>query len=361
MNGSGAFILAIDSPSGLFADGPTDTKGGAVVKADYTLTFQFPKLSFLFAESAAHTGDWAVLPIGLHDDFIQELKAPHHLVTAADVRSILRERGRFDHKGHFGHALLIAGNPGKLGAAVLAAEACLRSGPGLLTLSLPPEGIPVLQTAVPEAMVVERPGDYQFIPVKELERYDSIAAGPGLGTGDTTSGALKFLIQGSSIPLILDADALNILGENKTWLAFLPKGSILTPHPKEFERIAGKSSHSFERMQMQKEMSIKYGVYIIVKGAHSCISTPEGHCWFNSTGNPGMATGGSGDSLTGILAGLMAQGYSPLETAILGTWVHGFAADLALEESAWEALLPSDINGMLGAAFRWLREEVSEE
>jgi NAD(P)H-hydrate epimerase len=187
-------------------------------------------------------------------------------------------------------------------------------------------------------------------------QFNSLAVGPGLGTDEPTANALKLLIQTFPHPLILDADALNILAENKTWLAFLPKGSILTPHPREFERMAGNCADSLERMEKQREMSQRFGIYVILKGAHSSISTPDGIIYFNTTGNPGMATGGSGDVLTGILLGIRAQGYTPLETALLGTYLHGFAADLALEESAWESLLPSDITAFLGSAFQLLRE-----
>lgn len=357
MNESGNPILAIDSPSGLFSDKPTDPKAGEVIRSIHTLTFQFPKLAFLFPENQDFVGDFTVLPIGLHPEYIDRADSKQHFILAADAANILKDRKKFDHKGTFGHALLVAGNTGKMGAAILAAEACLRSGPGLVTLSLPHEGIPILQTAVPEAMVFQRPTDYQFVAIKNIGTFSGIAAGPGLGTEEPTANALKFLIQSSGIPLVLDADALNILSENKTWLAFLPKGSILTPHPREFERLAGKSSDSFERLELLKEFCIRFGVYVILKGAHSCTCTPDGVVYFNSTGNPGMATGGSGDALTGILAGLMAQGYTPLQSALLGTYIHGLAADLALEGSSWEGIVPTDLIAHLGEAFSLLREE----
>lgn len=356
MNRAGARIISIDVPSGLFCDQPTKAAEGAVVRAWHTLSFEFPKLAFLFAENEAFVGEWSVLSIGLHPSFIKEVKTKHFLLEAREMAGILRARKKFSHKGTYGHALIIAGSIGKMGAAVLAASACLRSGPGLVSLSLPSGASPILNTVCPEVMTIERPGDFQFLDNKLTAAFTSIAIGPGLGTDEATASALKFLIQSINIPLILDADALNIIAENITWLAFLPKGSVLTPHPKEFERLAGKSSNSFEQLLKQIELSVKFGVYIILKGAHSCISTPDGNCYFNATGNPGMATGGSGDALTGILAGLMAQGYSSLETALLGTWIHGFAGDIALERSSWEALLPSDIIAELGEAFALLKE-----
>lgn len=185
-----------------------------------------------------------------------------------------------------------------------------------------------------------------------LAGYSAIACGPGIGTEERTQSALKLLIQDSGLPLILDADALNILAENRTWIPFLPKGSILTPHPKEFERLTGPSLHNFERNDMQREFSIKYGVYVILKGAHTCISTPDGTCYFNSTGNPGMATGGSGDVLTGILLGLKAQGYSSLETCLMGVYLHGLAGDLAADKWGFESLTANNITHHLGAAFK---------
>lgn len=356
MNQTKATIIAIDMPSGLFADQLNDYRKDPIIRAAYTLCFEVPRLCFFFAENEDYLGSWHILPIGLHPDALRAAETRHFLLTSPEIQPILKPRKKFAHKGHFGHACLVAGNPGKLGAAVMAAEACLRAGAGLLTVSLPPEGIPVMQTALPEAMVFERPTDYQFLPLKNLGTFNSLAVGPGLGTDEPTANALKLLIQTFPHPLILDADALNILGDNKTWLAFLPKGSILTPHPREFERMAGKCTDSLERLEKQREMSQRFGIYIILKGAHSSISTPDGIIYFNTTGNPGMATGGSGDVLTGMLLGLRAQGYTPLETALLGTFIHGFAADLALEESAWESLLPSDITAALGSAFHLLRE-----
>jgi NAD(P)H-hydrate epimerase len=238
-----------------------------------------------------------------------------------------------------------------MGAAVLAAKACLRSGPGLVTAHIPRSGNTILQTAVPEAMLFFDENEDLFSGIPDISAYSSIGAGPGIGQEDATGRAIKHLIQNSKIPLILDADALNILGENKTWIPFIPKGSILTPHPKEFERIAGKSSDDFERNKIQREMSIRHGLYIVLKGAHTAITTPEGNCYFNTTGNPGMATGGSGDVLTGILAGIKAQGYTSLETCLLGVYLHGLAGDLAAEEKGYEALIAGDIVEYLGNAY----------
>lgn len=349
---SGAVVIAIDIPSGMFADQLPESRNGAIIQADYTLTFQFPKLSFFFAESEQYTGVWDVLPIGLHPDFIQAAHTSHFMIEAGDIAAFLKPRRRFSHKGIFGHALLVAGSYGKMGAAILAAKSCMRSGAGLLTVHIPGKGYNVLQTAFPEAMVsIDEEQDF-FSRVKDILPYNAIAIGPGIGTADQTKSGLKLLIQHCRSPLILDADALNILGENKTWLSFLPPGSILTPHPKEFERIASKSTNSLDRLELQKQFSAKYNVFVILKGAFTSITSPDGRCYFNPTGNPGMASGGSGDVLTGILLGLLAQGYSPLTTCLAGTFLHGLAGDLAAVKRGYESLIASDIIDNLGKAFR---------
>jgi len=208
----------------------------------------------------------------------------------------------------------------------------------------------ILQTAVPEAMLAIDSDELIFSELPALDPYNAIGIGPGIGPGKPTQSAFKVLIQ-TGLPMIIDADAINILGENRTWLSFLPKGCILTPHPKEFERIAGKASDDFERNQKQREFSFKYSCYVILKGAYSAISAPDGKCYFNTTGNPGMATGGSGDVLTGIITGLMSQGYPPLETCLLGVYIHGLAGDLAAKTSGQEALIAGDIINHFGKAF----------
>ena len=195
------------------------------------------------------------------------------------------------------------------------------------------------------------PDDSIFTTVPDLAPYSAIAIGPGIGTADQTQRALKLLIQNSGSPLILDADAINILGENKTWLPFVPKESIFTPHPKEFERLAGKTPNDYSRNQEQRDFSIKYGVYIVLKGAYTAITTPDGRCYFNSSGNPGMATGGSGDTLTGIIAGIKAQGYTSFESCLLGVYLHGIAGDLAAKEQGYESLTATDIIDHLGESF----------
>ena len=295
-----------------------------------------------------------MLDIGISREFIDAATVQNFMLIQDQMGQILRKRNKFAHKGNFGHTLLICGSKGKMGAAVLSARAALRSGAGLVTIHIPNAGISILQTAAPEAMLSIDPDEDNFTAVPDLSSYSSIATGPGIGTDSKTAGALKVLIQNTSRPLIFDADAINILAENKTWLGFLPKGSIFTPHPREFERLAGKSSNNFERNRMQREFSLKFQCCIVLKGAHTAITAPDGRCFFNTTGNPGMATGGSGDVLTGIIAGLLAQGYPSLDSCLLGVYLHGLSGDLALKEQGFEALTASDIIDNLGKSFQTL-------
>ena len=355
INSGEARVVAIDVPSGLFCDTTTRAeKDPAVIRADYTLTFAPPKLAFFFPENDRFVGDWQLLNIGISQDFIDAAPVKNFMTDQLHLMQILRKRNKYAHKGNFGHTLLIAGSSGKMGAAVLAARACLRSGSGLVTVHVPKSGVPILQTAVPEAMVSIDPDDHQFTTLPDLSAYTSIAIGPGIGKSEKSATALKILIQNSTLPILFDADAINLLSENKTWLGFIPKGSVFTPHPREFERMAGKSSNDFDRNNIQREFSIKHQCYIALKGALTAITTPDGRCFFNPTGNPGMATGGTGDVLTGIIAGLMAQHYSATESCLLGVYLHGLSGDLAASEQGFEALIASDIIVNLGKSFQTL-------
>ncbi|MBE0639060.1 MAG: NAD(P)H-hydrate dehydratase [Bacteroidales bacterium] len=356
INRSLVTTISIDIPSGLFTDNHSATNGGAIIEADFTLTFQFPKLSFLFPENEQFVGKWHVLPIGLSEEFTEKLALNNFTVDREDAISRLRTRSRVAHKGHFGHALFIAGGYGKMGAAVLGAKAVLRAGAGLVTAHIPKSGYSILQTSAPEAMVSIDENELHFSKHPDLSPYNAIGLGPGLGVAKETQQAVKLLIQNTGVPLLLDADALNILAENKTWISFLPQKSILTPHPKEFERLFGKTHNEFERNKQQREFSVLHHVYIVLKGANTCISTPEGKCFFNTTGNPGMATGGSGDVLTGIILGLLAQNYHPQQACILGVYLHGLAGDMAARKYSREAMIAGDIIGSLGKSFLKLRK-----
>jgi NAD(P)H-hydrate epimerase len=351
LNNSLAQIIAVDIPSGLFGDDNRNNEG-AKIRARHTLTFQQPKLSFLFSSNNEFVGEWHILDIRLHRAFIDNVKCNNYYTELIDCAKLYRPRNKFSHKGNFGHGLLISGSRGKIGATVLAARACLKTGAGLLTVHLPNCGYQIIQTSVPEAMAITDSCENHITDIIDIKDYNAIAVGPGLGMDESSAKVLKLVIQNSAFPLILDADALNILGENKTWLSFLPKSSILTPHPKEFERLTETKVKDIDRLKLQKDFSAKYSVYIILKGAHTTISCPDGSCYYNSTGNPGMATAGSGDVLTGILLGLLAQGYSPLETSVLGVYLHGLAGDISAERYGHESLNAGDIITYLGKAFK---------
>jgi len=263
INKSRSVVISVDTPSGLFSDAASSEKEGAIIKADYTISFQFPKLAFMFPENEVFVGEWFVKSIGLHDQFIDSVSVKNFYIKKDNCSGIYKHRTKFSHKGNYGHALIIAGSYGKMGASVLAAKACLKSGVGLLHTHIPVQGYQIMQTAVPEAMVSIDEHDSYFSGLPDLMMYNAIAVGPGIGLEEQTRNSLKLLIQESNIPMVFDADALTILGENKTWLSFLPKLSILTPHPKEFERLVGPSSNNFERHKLQLEFSIKYGVYVV--------------------------------------------------------------------------------------------------
>jgi NAD(P)H-hydrate epimerase len=322
-----------------------------ILRADFTLTFQFPKISFLFAENEPFTGKWEVLPIGLHPEGIAQTSTDFYFIEKEEVKQMIPVRSKFAHKGTFGHALLIAGSYGKMGASVLASKACLRSGVGLLTAHVPHFGYSIIQTAIPEAMVSIDDHDSIFTGIPDLTPFSAIGAGPGLGMKSNTRKALKELIEKAKVPLVFDADALNILSEHKEWLNDLPENSILTPHPGEFKRLAGETANSWERIQKQMQLAAELKVIIVLKGAFTTVALPNGKLYFNSTGNPGMATAGSGDSLTGIILGLVAQHIPPEHAAIAGVFLHGLAGDIAAHEKSENALLAGDITEFLGKAF----------
>lgn len=361
-------VIAIDMPSGLMMDfqksstGEERLRGGLksgakhIINATYTLTFETPKLPFFFAENDSHVGEFIILDIGLDKTFLSEQKTSDYYFVRHDAAIMLKPRPRFSHKGFFGHALVVAGSIGKMGAAVLVSKACLRAGAGLLTVHVPKCGYYILQTALPEAMVDLDEQEDEFSGMKNIAKFNAIGIGPGLGQSAETARALKLLIQNSKVPMVFDADALNILAENKTWLSFLPQGSILTPHPGEFARLAGKTSSGYEAYLAQKEFAIKHSVYLVLKGAFTSMATPAGEVYFNSTGNPGMATAGSGDTLTGIITGLLAHGYSSKEAALLGVYLHGLAGDIAAEQWGEDAMIAGDITKCLGKAYRKIKK-----
>ena len=341
INDNNAIRIAIDIASGL--NGDSINNGGVIFRPDYTLSMQFPKMAFLYPENEPFVGMWEVLDIKIHPYYIENLETANFYTTADVIKPLLHKRGKHSHKGTYGHALLIAGSTGKTGAALLASEACLRSGVGLLTTHLPKSAMLPLQVYLPEAMISPDKSDDCFSQLPDLQPFNAIGVGPGLGKAEETVNALKNLIQEAKVPMVLDADALNIISENKTWLSFLPERTIITPHPKEFERLFGKTDNSQQRLELQREMSVKHNIIIVLKGANTSITFPNGCCFFNSTGNPGMATAGSGDVLTGIILSLLAQHYSPEEAAIIGVFMHGRAGDKAAEKLGMESMIAGDI------------------
>ena len=351
INQSGCQVLSIDIPSGLFGEDNSKNDLSKVVKANYTFTFQFPKLSFFFPEHDEILGDWKVLPIGLHPDAIEQFQTSYYFHTKDFISDKIKRRKKFSHKGTFGHALLIAGSYGKMGAAVLAARAGLRAGCGLLTCHIPHLGYKIIQTAVPEAMCSIDPSDLMFTEFPKLESFTAVGIGPGLDKKTNTRHALKELLLASPVKMVIDADALNILSENKEWLELLPVNTILTPHPKEFERLVGSTSDSYTQLQKQLAFSAKYKIIVVLKGAYTRISFPNGRVYINTTGNPGMATAGSGDVLTGIILGLLAQDYQADDAALIGVYLHGLAGDLAVKNTSENSLIASDITDFLGKAF----------
>ena len=350
INQSGCEIVSIDIPGGLFAD--HSSKGNTIIKATHTLSFQSYKPAFLVAENSEFTGAVHLLDIGLHTGYYQSTASQYEMTDEKMIRTIYKPRNSFAHKGNFGHALLVAGSYGKIGAAVLAAKACMRSGVGLLSCHIPECGYAVLQSTVPEAMVMTDFNSLINTKVEEdLAKFKTIGIGPGLGTAPETRTLLREIFETCQNPLVLDADALNIIAMQKDLLQLIPAGSILTPHPKEFERLFGETKNDFERIQLAQQKSKELNVIIVLKGHHTLIAMTDGKGFFNNTGNAGMATAGSGDVLTGILTGLLAQGYSPAEAAILGVYLHGLAGDKAAKQFSMEAMLAGDIIHNLGAAF----------
>jgi ADP-dependent NAD(P)H-hydrate dehydratase / NAD(P)H-hydrate epimerase len=335
-------IVSVDIASGLYTD-KANEDNDIIVEPDCTITFQLPKLAFMMPKNAKFTGEWHNVSIGLHEDLLSKLPTPYHFTDQQAANKLIRARGRFSHKGTFGHALLLAGSYGKMGAAVLSSRACLRSGVGLLTVHIPQCGYEIVQISVPESMVSVDQDTKSISELPPLSGYSAIGIGPGIGKEPLTARVLETLLINIKVPLVVDADALNLLSENPAMLRKLPPDTVLTPHPKEFERLAGKSQNEFERLELGKTFASEHQVIICLKGANTAVILPDGEVHFNSTGNPGMATGGTGDVLTGVILSLLAQGYPAREAAILGVYEHGLAGDRAAMKYGQSALIASDV------------------
>ena len=354
INASGCRVVAVDMPSGLLGENNYPLEG-VVVSATDTLTLHFPKLSLLMPENAPFVGNISILDIGLSQEWIDREPSPLHFTDEKEIKALLRPRVRHAHKGDFGRALLVAGSRGMAGASVLAARAALRSGVGLLTVHIPVCNNVIVQSSVPEAMTSIDSNECCFSDDIDVSKYNAVAVGPGLGQGKESEAALLRLIVNSTAPMVVDADALNILSRNKEWLYRLPAGCVLTPHPGEFERLFGKATSRYQAIESVRAVARDCGIVIVLKGAYTTIIAPDGNIYFNSTGNPGMSTGGSGDVLTGIILALLAQGYEGVDAARIAAYMHGLAGDLAVSELGETALVAGDIVNYLPKA--WLSFE----
>lgn len=354
INFQSANVVSIDIPSGLFGEENPIQNSNAIIRASKTLTLQFPKLSFFFPENFTYVGEWEVLDIGLHPKAILDTATPYLYIDKEELKNSLVKRQKFDHKGIYGHSLIIAGSFGMLGAASLCAESCIRSGAGLVTVHTPRIGYSVIQSTIPEALVDIDDNDLYFTGVSDISKYSAVCFGPGVGQESKTINGFRNLLKKANKPLVIDADGLNILANSKDLLKILPKNSVLTPHIGEFDRLFGKVNGGLERLKLALKMAAEYKILIIIKGAHSKIVCPNGDVFFNGTGNPGMATGGSGDVLAGVITSLIAQGYSPVDASKIAVYVHGRAGDMAAQKYGQAALKSSDIISYLGQAFLYL-------
>lgn len=357
INQSPARVISIDLPSGLMCEDNTYNIHQNIIQADMTLTLQQEKLSMFFPENQIYLGKVKVLDIRLSRTYIDKTDAQFNLIEESEVRKMMHQRDNFAHKGTMGVALLVAGSYGMGGAAVLAAKACLRSGVGKLCVRTPKCNYHVMQSTVPEAVLLL---DHEETIISEAissEDFNAVGIGPGLGRNENTAIAAITQIRRTQCPIVLDADGINVLSTHRAWTQQLPKGIIMTPHPGEFDRLTGTPSNSsYERLTRAIDLAGQLSCYILLKGHYSALCMPNGHVVFNSTGNSGMATAGSGDVLTGIITGLLARGYNQVEACQIGMYLHGLAGDLAARELGRESLVASDIVKYLPKAFLKLED-----
>jgi NAD(P)H-hydrate epimerase len=348
--------ISIDLPSGLQSENVAGDS--PVFIAGHTLTFQFPFLSFLFPENAQCIGHWHILDIGLTKLAIAQTVTDYYLTGVEEIKLIKRQE--FGHKGIFGHALIVAGSYGMAGAAVLSSKSCLRTGCGLVTVHVPGKLVNIIQTAFPEAIVSIDNSEKYISEIPDCLKYSAIGIGPGIGKNAETQKALLKLLEKCDKHLVIDADALNILADVKG-INKIPSGSIITPHPREFDRLFGKCENTFERLILQQQEARELGIYIILKGRYTCVAFPDGTCHFNPTGNSGMATAGSGDVLTGIIVSLLAQGYTQSLASIIGVYMHGLAGDMAIKNLEPESLIASDIIQYFSCAIKKIKLSYNED
>ncbi len=322
-------VIAVDVPTGFFAEGVISLEA-IVLKTELVITFQQPKINFMLPESASFMDDFLVVDIGLDEKFIQNLDSFYYLIEEKEVIKTVRPRKKFQHKGTFGHALLIAGQEKTMGAALLCSSACTYTGTGLTTVCMPASGLTALNTLIPEVMAIVR--EEKKMPEIPWDKFTVVGAGPGLGKD--SQALMEALLSNYKKPIVLDADALNMLSENPQWWPLLPENSVLTPHVKEFDRLFGNHQSWWERLTTLRKQASEKKIFIILKNQYTIIGTPDGQLFFNPTGNPAMASGGMGDVLTGIITSLCAQGYPPLDACLTGVFIHGKAGDeLALNNT----------------------------
>lgn len=345
INNSEAIVISIDVPSGLFLDRKTDI----AVQADYVLTFQCSKLAFYLPDNYKFVNKAIILDIGLDAEYLRQTHSDYYLTERFAATRLYKPLLPYAHKGTQGHALIIGGSYGKIGAVCLSAKAALKAGCGLVTVLLPKCGYTVIQGYFPEAMAVTNGEDY-IEQIHYDSNPDAVGIGPGLGQEPQTQQALFEFLRTHTKPIVVDADALNILASNKERLGLLPPQSILTPHPKELQRLTGKWDDDFDMLQKIKDFSKKYNVIVVAKNAHTIVAYKD-EVHINTSGNAALATGGSGDVLTGILTSLLAQGYSPFNAAVFGVYLHGCTADIAVKEISAQAFTASDIIAYLGKAY----------
>lgn len=356
---SKAFTLSVDIPSGLYTDKAVEDEN-AVVHANYTISFQSPKLVFFLPETAKYTVQWEVLDIGIDRAYLMQTNTEVELISKFEVLPIYKPRDKFAHKGDFGHVLIVGGSYGKIGAVNLASRSALSVGAGLVTAYVPKCGYHSMQASLPEAMVITDDKDDFISAINFNIEPTVIGVGVGLGTADETAKAFEAFLKENKTPLVIDADGLNLLSKKKALLKLLPENTILTPHPKELERLIGKWSDDFEKLKKVKDFSKKYKVIMVVKGANTITAFGD-KLYVNTTGNPGLATAGTGDVLTGIISGLIAQGYEPLAATIFGVYLHGRSADISLEDYGYQSLIASHIIETIGEAYIDLFKQPEQE
>jgi ADP-dependent NAD(P)H-hydrate dehydratase / NAD(P)H-hydrate epimerase len=349
INETGCRVIAIDIPSGIHSDETSLIAGNNIIKASVTLTFQYPKAGLLVPENVPFVGELIMVDIGLMAGVITESQIKNWWVDKTAARNLLPVRPAEGHKGDFGHGLLVCGGEGKAGAGILAARGFLHSGAGLLTCSPTEEGIPVMYTSVPEAMVISR----SRLAGTQSALWTGIGIGPGLGTSQDALELVEKVISFGK-PLVMDADALNLMASNPRLLDKLPAGSVITPHPGEFKRLVGSWQNDFEKMQLQREFAMKHSIILVLKGHHTTTCDSDGRLFFNSTGNAGMAKGGSGDVLTGLITGLVSRGMSAIDAAVLGVFLHGLAGDQAAKHLTTESMQATDLINYLPEGWKKL-------